>query len=294
MMIRSMTGFGQAERSVQGTRIQIDMKSVNHRYHEINVRMPREWLHLEEPLKKRIQQQIKRGRVDVFVNIDLEPSASVSVELDWTLADGYIDAAKQLNERYGLADFPSAADLLRIPELVRPMRPELDPEAQADALLECVEEALGQLIRMRIAEGEHLHQDIGQRIGTVGRLGEQMAQVYPQAMNQYRDKLRSRIKELLEDPNAFDEHRFTMEVAVMADRTNIDEELTRLNSHVSQFNEALNSTEPIGRKLDFLIQEMNREVNTMGSKSNDPLLVNHVVELKAELEKIREQVQNME
>lgn len=294
MMIRSMTGFGQAERSVQETRIQIDMKTVNHRYHEINVRMPREWLHLEEPLKKRIQQQVKRGRVDVFVNIDREPSASVTVELDWTLADGYIDAAKQMNERYGLAGFPSAADLLSIPELVGPKRSELDPEAQAAVLLQCVDEALGQLVSMRLAEGKHLFHDVSQRMGAVGRLGEEMAAVYPQAMNQYRDKLRARIMELLEDTGAFDEHRFTMEVAVMADRTNIDEELTRLSSHVSQFSEALQSTEPIGRKLDFLLQEMNREVNTMGSKSNDPVLVNQVVELKAELEKIREQVQNIE
>jgi uncharacterized protein (TIGR00255 family) len=294
MMIRSMTGFGQAERSVQGCRIQIDMKSVNHRYHEVMVRMPREWLHLEEPLKKRVQQMVKRGRVDVFVTIDREPSAKVTVEIDWTLADGYIDAAKQLSDKYGLPGSLSLVELLRYPDLLGMKEPEMDGTAQEEAFLSCTDEALERLVSMRQAEGANLTHDLKQRLHTIKRTHDEITDHSPLVVEQYRTKLRGRILELLEDTGAFDEQRFAMEVALMAERTNIDEELTRLQSHLDQFEMALESDQPIGRKLDFLIQEMNREVNTMGSKSNDQRLTQHVVELKSELEKIREQVQNIE
>jgi uncharacterized protein (TIGR00255 family) len=260
----------------------------------MTVRMPRGWLHLEDPLKKQIQQRVKRGRVDVFVTIDREPSASVRVDIDWTLADGYIEAVKQLSEKYQLQGLPSTEELLRFPGLVHMKEPDLDPAEQEQAFMSCAEEALGHLMAMRQAEGEHLSNDLHQRLHTIDRMHQEITMIYPQVVQHYRTKLAARIKEMIEDPSGFDDQRFAMEVALMAERTNIDEELTRLHSHLDQFKVALDSEEPIGRKLDFLIQEMNREVNTMGSKSNDQQLVQYVVELKSELEKIREQVQNIE
>lgn len=292
-MIRSMTGFGQAERSVQGWRIRMDMRSVNHRFREISVRMPREWLHLEEPLKKRVENKVKRGRIDVFVTIERDPSAGGLLELDWALIEGYIEAAGQIAERTGLKGLGSVSELLGVPGLVRMNEPEPDEGAQA-AMMACADEALDQLAAMRLAEGENLKADLVQRIHTIEQLHREMEALYPQSLDQYRAKLRERIAELLGDAGAFDEQRFAMEVAVMAERTNIDEELTRLRSHLDQFRNALESDEPVGRKLDFLIQEMNREVNTIGAKSTDNRLIQQVVDVKAELEKIREQVQNIE
>lgn len=295
-MIRSMTGFGQSSREVGGYHMAIDMKSVNHRYCEVAVRMPREWLALEEPLKKLILRQVRRGRVDVFVQAERGAGAERAVTIDWPVVEAYLQAAEQLRVRLNRSDDLALRDLLAIPDAVRladaaaPAMEEIEAE-----LLGCAGEALERLIAMRRTEGEHLRRDLAERLNGLRRLADELRRLAPQAVDEHRARLRSRIEELLADTAAsFDEQRFAMEIALYADRSNVDEELTRLASHFHQFGLLLAEREPVGRKLDFLLQEMNREANTIGSKTGQPIMAGLVVELKAELEKIREQAQNVE
>lgn len=292
-MIRSMTGFGQAGRNVHDYKIQIDIKSVNHRYQETMIRMPREWMHLEDAIKKSIQQRIKRGRIDVFVTMEKEATAAQLVEINWTLAEGLQQAANQLSERLNLPNDLSVKEVLSLPDVIRFKDGDADSVLISEQMLGCVEDALSQLVAMREIEGSNLSVDLHERIETLKQLHQVVAAQAPQSHIEHRDKLRQRIQDLLADAT-MDEQRFTMEVAMMAERASIDEELTRLSSHVQQCQQLLATDDPVGRKLDFLIQEMNREVNTIGSKSNHTIIASKVVELKAELEKIREQVQNIE
>lgn len=296
-MLRSMTGFGHAERVVLGYKIQIDIRSVNHRYSEIVVRMPREWQMFEDQLRRLVQQAIRRGRIDVFVTMERDPNSAVQAAVNWPLVETYIAAAEQIRERLNLSESESVKprDLLLLPDILNQSdeRPE-DMDELRDELEACVREAVEQLIAMRETEGRHLQEELASRLKTVSELREALVRQAPEAVEQMRMKLRQRIQEMLEDAGKFDEQRFVMEAAILADRANIDEELTRLASHCQQFLGLLESDEPVGRKLDFLIQEMNREANTIGSKANSISITNLVVELKAELEKIREQVQNIE
>ncbi|WP_438446749.1 YicC/YloC family endoribonuclease [Gorillibacterium sp. sgz5001074] len=293
-MIRSMTGFGQSGRTAAGFRMQVDVKSVNHRYSEIMVRMPREWLFLEESVKKRIQKEVKRGRVDVFITMEREGESGKTVELDGDLARGYLEAAARLKQEFGFQEELTLQNLLQIPDVVRFRENRVpDKELVEEALLSCTDEAVSHLAAMRGAEGEHLRSDLATRLELLREARRQLMRLAPGVAAEYLAKLRARIQELLEQIPV-DENRLAMEAAVFADRSNIDEELTRLESHYAQFDGLLRSAEPSGRKLDFLIQEMNREVNTIGSKANSAELTSIVVEMKAELEKIREQVQNIE
>lgn len=295
-MIHSMTGFGQAGGTACGFHVLIDLKSVNHRYCEIVVRMPREWTVLEDRFKKMIQSLVKRGRVDVFVTIEREGNSARTVEVNWPLVDGLLQAAEQLSARYSFQDALALKDLLRVPEVIR--IEENDPEDASgemeDLLMECLQDALNQLIEMRETEGKHLYIDLEERAAFLESLYEDMLRTAPRVVEEHREKLMYRIRDMLADSLNFDEARFAMEVALMADRSNIEEELTRLRSHFRQFRQLLQTEDPVGRKLDFLIQEMNREVNTIGSKANHSVLVAKVIEMKAELEKMREQVQNIE
>lgn len=294
-MIRSMTGFGQSGRRISGFRIQVEAKSVNHRYAETAVRMNREWLFLEDAIKKCISRDIRRGRVDVFVTIEPDGQSGKKLQIDWEMAHAYMEAARELKTRFGLADEPGLKDLLNVPSMLSwgehdPVNPAL-PEEE---LLACVEEAAVQLASMRATEGVHLHGDLIRRLAVVDGLLTGLKAIAPEVVEDYRRKLAARLQELLPLEAAVDDTRLEQEAALLADRSNIDEELTRLASHVAQFSELLGADEPVGRKLDFLIQEMNREVNTIGSKANRYELSKLVVDLKAELEKIREQVQNIE
>lgn len=295
-MIRSMTGFGQASRNIGGYRVQIDMKSVNHRYCEVVVRLPREWLSLEEPLKKTVQQSVRRGRVDVFVSIERDASSGKTVQVDWDLVEGLRQAARQINERMGIGGQLGLQEVLQMPDVLR----FTDSGPQADEtffpqLQECAEEALAQLGAMRQSEGRHLCEDLSGKIAVLEQERLEIKRLAPLVVDDYTAKLRQRIQDLLAGQAvSIDEQRLAMEVAVFADRASIDEELTRLESHFRQCGELLQSGEPAGRKLDFLVQEMNREVNTIGSKASHVELTAGVVRMKAELEKIREQVQNIE
>lgn len=290
-----MTGFGQAVRQTGGLRIQVDMKSVNHRYGEMAFRMPREWLLFEDRLRKRIGERVKRGRVDVFVLAERTGDGPAKATIDWTLAEAYHKAADQLAERFALKGELSLPDMLGLPGIVI-AEDRLDSgEEVAAALMEAVDEALGQLCRMREAEGASLQADLQKRAAILLQQTEQAALLAPEAVEQHRTRLRQRMQALFADADmVLDENRLLMESAIMAERANVDEELTRIRSHLAQFGEMLASGDPIGRKLDFLIQELNREVNTIGSKTAQTELTTLVVDMKAELEKMREQVQNIE
>lgn len=295
-MSHSMTGYGNSARRCGGYLIQIEAKSVNHRYCEVVVRMPREWTCYEDGLKRLVQRYIKRGRIDVYINKEQEQAGTLPFVLNTGLVESYLRAAEELRERYGLEGSLSAGELLSLPDmLIAPdwsSQEARNEEPWEATLLDGLEEAMINLVTMRKQEGEHLRKDLEERFNRLEELQAELTVLAPEVVLEYRAKLRGRLNELLD--GAVDEHRFAMEVAVFADRSNIDEELIRLASHFSQCRELLGSTEPIGRKLDFLIQEMNRETNTIGSKANHLALVNRVVEMKAELEKIREQAANLE
>lgn len=294
-MVYSMTGYGQSAKEISGYKISIEMKSVNHRYNEIVFRMPREWACYEDRLRRLISTCLKRGRVDVFINKEREGETTSAIELNTQIVEAYMQAANKLRHDYGLSGTIDVNDVLRLPDVMTISEGTFWSEEQLEAcLVEGVSEALDGLCRMRAQEGNHLEQDTRERLVRLETIHNELMSWAPVVVTEYRAKLKQRLDQLLEQPLSFDDSRFSMEVALLAERSNIDEELTRLKSHFQQFSQMLSSQEPVGRKLDFLIQEMNREVNTIGSKANHLELVNRVVDMKAELEKIREQVANME
>lgn len=293
-MIRSMTGFGQASGSAGGFAVSIDVRSVNHRYQEVTIRMPREWIVCEDALKKQIQKRLSRGRVDVFITMEREKMNESAVQINWPLLDGYIKAAQAIHDRYNLTDPITVKDLLALPDSIG-FQSEVaeDKDEVINELHNCLSSALDQLLVMRETEGRHLDADLRSRLSNLQSSRTRMITLAPQAVQEYASKLRERVNELLNGID-LDETRLATEVVLFADRVNIEEELTRLDSHFKQFGQLIGTDEPVGRKLDFLIQEMNREVNTIGSKANQGELVSLVVDMKAELEKMREQVQNIE
>jgi uncharacterized protein (TIGR00255 family) len=294
-LIASMTGFGQANRSFAGYKVFIEIKSVNHRYFEVSIRMPKEWARYEDSLKKSLQQTLKRGRVEVYITAEREAGMAQAISVNWPLADGYMDAVEQIRVRYGFTERLSLTDILQLPELIHfsEERSELDATFEQE-LLSGFEEAIQELSRMRQVEGSFLKQDLTERLEKLVLLLGDLQRYAPLAVKEYAGKLRTRIAELVQDQIQVDEQRLAAEIAIFADRSNVDEEITRLQSHFEQFGQLLGSAEPVGRKLDFLIQEMNREVNTIGSKANFTELTAKVIDMKAELEKMREQIQNIE
>ncbi|GAB6929736.1 YicC family protein [Paenibacillus sp. JCM 10914] len=295
-MSLSMTGYGQSAVDFQGYSLSFEVKSVNHRHCEVVFRMPREWACFEDSLRKAVQKRIGRGRVDVYINKE-NNSESRRAVLDHGMVQAYLKAAEELKS-YGVAGDLAMRDILSLPDiLISPDGFPMDKAKQEqwnDALLQGLEEALDGLIQMRSKEGTFLIKDIEGRVDRLQRLHREMEEMAPRVTEDYRRRLRQRIESLHDGALAVDEHIFGMEVALFAERSNVDEELIRLNSHLEQCRELLYQKSPVGRKLDFLIQEMNREVNTIGSKANHLTLVNRVVDLKAELEKIREQAANVE
>lgn len=293
-MIRSMTGFGHAGSTVDGFTLQIDIKSVNHRYQETLVRLPREWMKLEDKLRKLVAAQIRRGRVEMFVSIEKGSATEDTFALNWALIDQLVAAAEQLKTRYALTQRISIHDIIQYPDVMleRKLLPE-EEQRIAEQMLSCAEEALQQLLHMREIEGENLRSDLRKRWQTMAGYQLAVQQQAPLLKEQLYKKLKERLHDLLGD-SSLDEQRLTMEAALLAERADIEEELTRLSSHLSQGEQLLDSSGPVGRKLDFLIQEMNREVNTIGSKASQADIIQLVVQMKSELEKIREQVQNVE
>lgn len=298
-MSYSMTGYGQSALQFGGHKITFEVKSVNNRYCEVVLRMPREWTAYEDLLRRLVQRHIKRGRVDVIINREPVEGAEEAYALNRTAVKAYLESAQVLVREYGFKGELSLTDILSLPGVMA-SREESAPavadgcEELPELLEEGIQLSLDALLEMRAREGAHLAADLLRRLDRLEALHAGISVFAPQTVQEYREKLRQRLGQLNDGSLPWDEHKFGMEVALFADRCNIDEELTRLESHFGQCRALLLGGEPAGRKLDFLIQEMNRETNTIGSKCNHLAVVNLTLELKAELEKIREQAANLE
>lgn len=292
-MVMSMTGFGRAELSVGNRDIIVEIKSVNHRYFEFSCRTSRGYSFLEDKLKKYVNERISRGKVDMYVSVTENNDDSVEVELNKPLASGYIDAMHTLANEYKIREDISVSVLARINDIFQITRPPADEDAVFTDVKVAVDAALERFLSMRQAEGEKLKADILSRAGTIIGIVGEIEERSPQTVQEYRERLYAKLKDVLQS-NDIDDQRILTEAAIFADKVAVDEETVRLRSHFDQMKKFLDSGEPVGRKLDFIVQEMNREANTIGSKVNDSALAHKVVDIKGEIEKIREQVQNIE
>lgn len=292
-MARSMTGFGRGTKDIEGKSFSIEMKSVNHRYLDINIKLPRNLISLEERIRKAVSENLSRGKVDIFITQNVYSTNDVIANFNQSLADSYVKCLQEIKERYDVRDDISVSLISRFPDVITLNQKEEDLEIIWDALSLALKDAINTLIYMREREGAKLIDDIESRCKYMETLLEDIAKRAPLIVASYKEKLEKRLSELLNDVK-LDESRVAMEVAIFSDKSNIDEEIVRLHSHINQMMDTFTLKEPIGRKLDFIIQEMNRETNTIGSKANDLELVNVVLNMKNEIEKIREQVQNIE
>lgn len=292
-MIKSMTGYGKSEQTIDSLNVTVEIKSVNHRYFEFSARVPREYGFLEEKLKKYCNSLIARGKVECYVSVEDLEEREMEVNVNETLAAGYVKALKELSERFGLKDDISAVTLSRYPDVITLHKASEDEERIWNAVKTVAETAVSKFIEMRETEGSKLRGDILSRADYIIECVEFIEGRSPETVREYNEKLKQRMKELLGDA-AVDEQRLLNEAAIYADKIAVDEETVRLRSHISQLREFMNSSEAIGRKLDFLVQEINREANTIGSKAQDVDIAKKVIAIKAEVEKIREQVQNIE
>ena len=283
-MVKSMTGYGRAEQSLNGRTITVELRSVNNRYLDCSIRIPRLYLFAEDGLKSQVQSSISRGKVDVFVTIDSAGAAGVKVSINRPVADGYCAALRELAQSYGLSRFP---DVLLVE------KEEEDAEQVAQDISAVMEQALSDFDRMRSREGQKLSDDILTRADTIERLVTLVEERSPQTVEEYRARLEAKMNEVLANTQ-LDPARILTEAAIFADKVAVDEETVRLRSHLGQLRHMLAQGGATGRKLDFLIQEFNREANTIGSKCSDIEIARYVVDIKAEIEKIREQVQNIE
>ncbi len=292
-MVKSMTGYGRAEDTLNGCTITVELRAVNNRYLDCNVRMPRLYLFAEETIKSRVQNTISRGKVDVFVTLDSTGGEQVQVSVNQPLADGYYAALTQLAERYGLSKDISVSLLSRFPDVLLAEKAEEDVEQRAQDICSVLDRALDDFDQMRTREGARLEADVLSRAARIEELVGKVEERSPQTVAEYRAKLEARMNEVLSNTQ-LDPARILTEAAIFADKVAVDEETVRLRSHIGQLRHMLEQGGVTGRKLDFLIQEFNREANTIGSKCSDIDIARHVVDIKAEIEKIREQVQNIE
>lgn len=291
--MKSMTGYGRAKGMVSEREITIELRAVNHRYFDCTVKVPRMYGFLEDVVKKAAGQRIARGKVDVFVTITDAGAEDTRVVLNERVAEQYYKALTALRNRFDIRDDISVTSLAKLPDVLCIEKEEEDAEKLKSDTLSVFAQAIDGFDTMREAEGEKMAADVANRVQTILNLIADIEQRSPECVRAYREKLEKRMNEVLSD-NAIDPQRILMEAAIFADKTAVDEETVRLRSHVSQLLQMLKENAPIGRKLDFLVQEMNREANTIGSKCSDMELANIVVSLKAEIEKIREQIQNIE
>ncbi len=291
-MLRSMTGFGHDERTRDGVGVTVEIRTVNHRYCDIYLRMPKQLNCFEDRVRAAISSQITRGKIDVFVTLDSQTAESHEVVLDEKLAASYLAALRKISSQFGLRDDVTASSLSRFPEVLKVERKD-EGELLGDLLEETVLGSVSVLTAMREREGERLGESLFANLDNITVFVDRIAERAPTVVHEFKDRLDTRIAELV-DAQKLDPVRLATEVALYADKCSIDEELVRLRSHFSQMRDMLKAGSPIGKKLDFLIQEMNREVNTIGSKSNNLDITRMVVELKSEIEKMREQIQNIE
>ncbi len=292
-MIKSMTGYGGAKGSAEGLSVSIELKSVNNRYLDVSVKLPRTLLFAEEPIKAAVGRHISRGKVDVFVTVDAAASDDMEVRVNEPLLRGYIEALNAAAEKYGLQNDLSLMSVCRLPDVLSTDRREIDNSALMSGLGEILERALCEYDAMRLREGEKLRDDVLSRLDEISRLTGIVEENAPKTVEEYRARLEQKLQEVLGSTN-IDESRILTEAAIFADKIAVDEETVRLRSHLSQLRSLCKGDSPAGRKMDFLIQELNRESNTIGSKCQNADIAHVVVELKAEIEKIREQIQNVE
>ena len=292
-MVLSMTGYGRAGAVLHGRDIKVELRSVNSRYLEYSSRLPRSCFFLEDKLKKLVAARVSRGKVELSLSIQNVTAADTVVSVNWGLAEGYRAALTSMVERMDLKNDVTVGMLARFPDVLTQTAAPTDEDALWQDVESIANQAIDAFVVMRAAEGEKLKADVESRLQTVEALVGQIEQATEGRVKAYSDRLYARLRELLEDRN-IEESRLVTEAAIFADKTAIDEETVRLHSHVAQYRQILELNEPIGRKLDFLTQELNRESNTIGSKCQDVAITRLVVELKSEIEKIREQIQNIE
>lgn len=292
-MVMSMTGFGRCETMVNGRTITVEMKSVNHRYFEFSCRTTRGYSFLEDKIKKYVAERISRGKVDMYVSITESEDSEVNVTINKPLASGYVNAIHTLATEYNIPDDLSVSVLSRYSDIFQIHKEEQDEEQIFSDVKVALDKALEGFIAMRQAEGLKLKEDVLSRVKTIMSIVSQIEERSPITVEEYRQKLYKRISDMLSSTD-IDEQRILTEAAIFADKVAVDEETVRLRSHFEQMKTFFESGVPIGRKLDFIVQEMNREANTIGSKVTDSILAHKVVDIKSEIEKIREQIQNIE
>ncbi|HOQ15902.1 MAG: YicC family protein [Epulopiscium sp.] len=292
-MIRSMTGYGQGKLISDDRKFTVEIRSVNHRYNDINVRLPRTLNYLEDKIRTFIKERVSRGKIDVFVSFETTSKDDFEVYLNENLLDAYLEQLNIIKNKSTVIDDISVSLLARFPEVIIVNKKEDDKDILWQLLEEALKEAFNDFLAMREKEGENLKEDLLAKLKVCENYLAKIKERSPNLAEEYKNKLEKRLQELLPD-HSIDENRLAMEIAIFADHCSIDEEIVRLESHINQFRNILNHEEIVGRKLDFLVQEMNREVNTIGSKANDLQISQSVIELKSEIEKIREQIQNLE
>ncbi len=292
-MTKSMTGYGKGQGETEGKSLTVEIRSVNHRFCDIVIRLPKYYLALEDRIRKLVQECVDRGRVDVYVTVDDRSKGNKTVRVDQGLAAAYYNALEELRAAIGIKGKPGIMEIASFPDVIVLEEVPDDLDQVWPGIAQAVGEALGQLTEMRVAEGRRLKEDILKRVARLVEYTAEISDCAPSVVLEYREKLRLRLAELAAGLE-IDEQRLAMELAVFADRSNISEELVRLRSHFQEILDTLKLTAAVGRKLDFLIQELNRELNTIGSKSNDLKISSLVIKAKSEVEKIREQVQNIE
>lgn len=292
-MIKSMTGFGRGESQGDGKEFMVEIKTVNHRYSDTFIKMPRQISFLEDRVRELVSKSLSRGKIDVYISFENRREDSKTILLDEPLVKAYINAVEQLRDKFKLKDDISVSLVSKFPDILKIEKQEEDEEEIWKLLKVALENALKSLVVMRENEGIELKNNLLDRALYIENVLKVIINRAPEVVKEYKQKLESRIKELLELQNV-DESRLATEVAIFADRCSVDEEIVRLGSHIGQLRETLNMQQPVGRKLDFLIQEMNREINTIGSKANDLTITRNVIEIKSEIEKLREQIQNIE
>ena len=292
-MLKSMTGYGRVKEENDLREITVELRSVNHRYLDLNIKVPRIYGYLEDVVSKRAQAAIARGKVDIFVAVRAKEGADIKVTPNMVVIQGYVDAIKKVSETYGVSDEVSALSLLRLPDAMEQNKEEADADQLKAEVSAVLDRALEEYNAMREKEGARLVEDVIYRAGLISKAVDFVEQRSPDCVEEYRTRIAARMTEIL-DGSELAQQRILQEAALYADKVNVTEEIVRLRSHLSQLDTMLKSPTAIGRKLDFLVQEMNRETNTIGSKANDFQIAKTVVDMKAEIEKIREQIQNLE
>lgn len=293
-MIKSMTGFGRDQLVREDYSLKIEMKSVNSRYLDIHFRMPKVFNAYEEFMRKKIAQKIVRGKVDVYIEFQLRPGAGLTIEPNLDVASKYISAYRTIARMEHLSQDIPMQLIATFPDLLNVSETDIDEESLKQGIEQVLDNVLNQLQGMRQAEGENLKSDLQSRAHLIGEAAERIKQMHPEILKIYKDQMAKRLDELLEQPNVIDNQRLEIELAIYAEKKDIQEELTRIDSHLKQFSEILDHGTEVGRTLDFLTQELNREINTIGSKAAGYEISREVIELKSQLDKIREQIQNVE